>query len=238
MGLNFGKNFTTEWRKKVMRQKKRIFAGLFCAVIALTVSLTACGQSGSLSEGGSSSSSEESGSVSAASTSQAQSLSSPTSKILVAYFSHTGNTRTIANQIHDQAGGDVFEIVPVNPYPSDYNAVVNQARKELDSDYRPELKTKAENMEAYDVIFVGSPCWWGTIAPPVKTFLSQYDFSGKTIIPFDTHEGSGLGNCAQDIKKLCPNANVVMDGLAVRGSDVNNAKNTVSDWLKKVGIAQ
>lgn len=219
-------------------KKKRIFTMLFSAMMILMVSLTACSQSGSSSAGGSSSSSEESSSVSTASASQAQSSSSSASKILVAYFSHTGHTRTIANQVHDQGGGDIFEIVPVNPYPNDYNTLVNQAKKEQNSNYRPELKTKVENIESYNIIFVGSPCWWGTIAPPVETFLTQYDFSGKTIIPFDTHEGSGLGNCAQDIKKLCPKANVVEDGLAVRDSDVNNAKSTVSDWLKKIKVTK
>jgi flavodoxin len=116
-----------------------------------------------------------------------------TKKILVAYFSHSGNTREIANQIHKSADGDIFEIQSVNPYPHDYDAVVEQAKQELKSGHKPALKTKMENIKSYDLGFIGYPIWWGTFPAPVKTFLSEYDFSGKTIVPFCTHEGSGLG---------------------------------------------
>lgn len=138
---------------------------------------------------------------------------------LVAYFSHSGNTRVIANQIHKSVCDDIFEIVTVDPYPSDYDDVVEQARKELREEYRPKLKTKVENMESYNVVFVGYPNWWGTIPMPVATFLSEYDFSGKTIVPFCTHEGSRLGRTVTEIKKLCPRS-TILDGLAVRGRDV------------------
>jgi flavodoxin len=154
---------------------------------------------------------------------------------LVTYFSHSGNTRVIANKIYESVGGDIIEIVAVDPYPQDYNEVVEQARKELTEEYRPELKTKITNMGSYDVIFVGNPNWWGTIPMPVATFLSAYDFSGKTIVPFCTHEGSGIGRCVADIKELCPRS-TVMDGLAVRGRDVKNAQNDVSGWLRKIGM--
>jgi len=105
----------------------------------------------------------------------------------VVYFSRSGNTREIANQIHERVGGDIFEIQPEEPYPSNYDAVVKQAKQELESGYKPKLKAKIENIESYDVIFVGSPIWWGTIPAPVVTFLSEYDLSGKTIVPFCTH---------------------------------------------------
>jgi flavodoxin len=154
---------------------------------------------------------------------------------LSAYFSHSGNTRVIAYQIHKSVGGDIFEIVPVDMYPSDYDEVVEQARKELNKEYRPRLKTKVENIDSYNVVFVGYPCWWGTIPMPVATFLSEYDFSGKTIVPFCTHEGSSLGRSVMDIKKLCPQS-TILDGLAVRGSDVKNAQNEVSEWLREIGM--
>ena len=154
---------------------------------------------------------------------------------LTAYFSHSGNTREIAHQIHEYVGGDVFEIVSVNPYPSDYDAVVEQARKELKKDCRPGLKTKVENMNLYDVVFIGYPNWWGTIPMPVATFLSEYDFSGKTIVPFCTHEGSALGRSVADIKGLCPQS-PILEGLPVRGSDVKNARNKVSGWLRELGM--
>jgi flavodoxin len=169
-------------------------------------------------------------------------LASPTSatgtdknKILVAYFSHSGNTQEIARQIHESIGGDIFEIVAVDPYPRDYDAVVAQARKELDEEYRPRLKTNVKNMEAYNVVFVGHPNWWGTMPMPVATFLSGYDFSGKTIAPFCTHEGSGLGRSVADIKGLCPQSTVT-DGLAVRGGGVRKAQDEVSGWLRGIGM--
>jgi flavodoxin len=160
-----------------------------------------------------------------------------TKKILVAYFSHSGNTREIANQIHKSVGGDIFEIQPVKPYPHDYDAVVQQARQELDSGYKPALKTKIENIKSYDLVFVGYPIWWGTIPAPVKTFLSEYNFSGKTILPFCTHEGSGLGRSVTDISKLCPKS-TVLDGVGIRGSDVKTAQNKVSEWLGKIKITE
>lgn len=156
-------------------------------------------------------------------------------KILVAYFSHSGNTRVIANQIHEKVGGDIFEIVTVNPYPTDYNALVDQAKQEQEENYRPQLKTKVENMDSYDVVFVGYPDWWGTMPMPVFTFLEEYNFSGKTIIPFCTHEGSGLGRSVEDIKKLCPQS-TILNGLAIRGSDVKNAQSDVSKWLHEIGM--
>jgi flavodoxin len=160
-----------------------------------------------------------------------------TKKILVAYFSHSGNTREIANQIHKTVGGDIFEIQSVKPYPHDYDAVVQQARQELDSGYKPALKTKVENINSYDLVFIGYPIWWSTVPAPVKTFLSEYDFSGKTIAPFCTHEGSGLGRSAMDISKLCPKP-TVMDGVAIRGRDVKTARNKVSEWLRKLGMEE
>jgi flavodoxin len=157
-------------------------------------------------------------------------------KILIAYFSHSGNTREIANQIHKLAGGDIFEIKTVTPYPEDYDAVVAQARKEVASDYRPELKTKID-VKPYDVVFIGYPNWCSTVPAPVKTFLAGHDFSGKTVAPFCTHGGGGLGNSVEDISKLCPKA-AVTEALAVSGSTVRTAQGKVSEWLKKIKIAK
>jgi flavodoxin len=160
----------------------------------------------------------------------------PTSKkILVAYFSHSGNTRVIAQYIKEITGADIFEIIPVNQYTTDYNTLVNQAKKEINADYKPALKTKIANIEQYDIIFIGSPNWWSTFAPPVATFMSSYNFSGKTIIPFITHEGSRMGRSVNDLKKLCPKS-IVMNGYDCRGSNVKNARNEVAKWLKEIKI--
>jgi len=156
-------------------------------------------------------------------------------KVLTVYYSHSGNTRECANQIHERAGGDILEIVPLVPYPQDYDAVVEQAKRELKAGHKPVLKTNAENIESYDVIFVGSPNWWNTVAPPIMTFLSQCDLSEKAIFPFITHEGTGLGRSVKDLARLCPNA-TILEGLAVRGKEVKNAQSEVSEWFRKLGM--
>lgn len=158
-------------------------------------------------------------------------------KVLVVYFSHSGNTREMARQIGEATGGELFEIVPAKPYPTAYQAVVDQAKKEVNAGFRPELKTRVEDMSQYDVIFVGSPCWWYTIAPPVATFLASYDFAGKTVVPFMTHEGSRMGHSEEDIRKLCPQS-TVPDGLPVRGGSVKNAQESVNKWVRGLGLAQ
>lgn len=158
-------------------------------------------------------------------------------KILIAYFSHSGNTRKIANQIHKNLESNIFEIQSVDPYPTNYNEVVEKAKQELQSGYQPELKTEVDGTESYEVVFVGYPNWWGTIPRPVATFLSKYDFSGKTIVPFCTHEGSRLGRSVTDITKLCPQS-IVLEGLAVRGREAKNAQNEVSGWLRKIGMTE
>jgi len=156
-------------------------------------------------------------------------------KALVAYFSRTGNTREIASQIHEKVGGDMFEIMTANPYPRDYDECVKQAKQELGKGYRPELKTTVKDIESYDVVFIGYPNWWGTIPMALATFLSKYDLSGKTIVPFCTHGGSRLGRSVTDIAKFCPHS-TVLEGLAIWGSDVKNARNEVSGWLHKLGL--
>ena len=160
-----------------------------------------------------------------------------TKKILVAYFSHSGNTREIANQIHAIVGGDIFEIQSAKPYPDDYHAVVKQAREELASGYKPVLKTKVENIKAYDLVFIGYPNWCSTVPAPVKTFLLEYDFSGKTIAPFCTHGGGGMGRSVTDIAKLCPKS-TLLDSFSILGSDVKTAQSEVSKWLKKIKITK
>ncbi|MDO4582189.1 MAG: flavodoxin [Bacillota bacterium] len=152
------------------------------------------------------------------------------SGILIAYFSKTGNTQTIANMLAGQTGGDLFKVETVVPYPDDYNQTVDIAREEQDNDARPELATHVDNMEQYDIIFLGYPNWWGTMPQAMFTFLEEYDFSGKTIIPFCTHGGSALGRSEGDIADLAPDA-TLLEGLAVSGSRVDNAQDTVAEWL-------
>lgn len=157
-------------------------------------------------------------------------------KILIVYFSHSGNTKVAAEYIREATGGDLFEIKPVNDYPADYNTVVEQAKKEINAGYKPELKDKVSGIEKYDVIFVGSPNWWSTIAPPVATFLSSYDLKGKTIVPFITHGGGGFGHSVADIKKLCPGSDV-QNGYACSGISVRNSRNEIFKWVRGLNLS-
>lgn len=156
-------------------------------------------------------------------------------KILIVLYSLTGNTMTIAKQIQSITGGKIFEVVPITPYPEDHQATTEQAKTEISEGFKPELKAKLDNIKDYDTILVGSPCWWATMAPPLATFLSQHDFTGKTLIPFMTHEGSGLGRYVEDLRKLCPTA-TILDGKAFRGGSVNSAQTEVSTWLQTINV--
>lgn len=152
------------------------------------------------------------------------------SNMLVIYYSHSGNTRIMANQIKKLTGADIFEAVPQKAYPTDYNACVDQAKKEIDADFRPALQSDID-ITNYDIIFVGSPNWWATIAPPISTILGSKDFSGKTIVPFMTHGGSRMGHAETDIRKLCPKAKM-LTALPIRGKSVDSAKPEVASWLR------
>jgi flavodoxin len=155
--------------------------------------------------------------------------------ILIAYFSRSGNTRKIASLIHQEVGGTIHEIQPEVPYPNSYDAVVDQAKKEIQAGYKPALQSTLDHIESYDTIFVGSPNWWSTIAPPVATFLSEYDLSGKTIVPFCTHGGGGLGRIGEDIAKLCTQS-TILSSFEIYGSGTGNAQAKVSAWLREVGM--
>lgn len=158
-------------------------------------------------------------------------------KILVAYFSKTNNTRTIAEIVQSRLGSEAFHVTTQKPYPEDYRETTRVARIELDNNERPALAASPtiEEMQQFDVIFLGYPNWWGTIPMALFTFLEQYDLTGKTIVPFCTHEGSGLGRGPSDIAKLCPGS-THLQGLAVRGSSVSRAQGDVDAWLRQLGF--
>ena len=158
-----------------------------------------------------------------------------TGKILVLYFSQSGNTEAVANIIHNEVGGDIVKLETEQTYPSDYNELVDYAQKEQKQNARPELKTKIRNIDQYDTIFLGYPNWWGDMPMPIYTFLDNYDLSGKTIAPFITHGGSGLSGTPNKIQKEEPNATVT-DGLSVSGSNAKNSQSTVKNWLSEIGF--
>jgi flavodoxin len=158
-------------------------------------------------------------------------------KILTVFYSRTGNTRNMARQIHALVGGDIVELETVHPYPDEHRATVEQAKKEQEANFYPPLKVTVEDISSYDVIFVGSPAWWYTFASPVRGFLAQHDFSGKKLAPFITHKGAGLGKSIDDMKLLCPGA-FILEGLAVRGSRVDQAQTEIIPWLRRIGAQQ
>lgn len=156
-------------------------------------------------------------------------------KILVVYYSWSGNTRQMANYIKEATGADVFELVPQKAYTKDYNQCCDDAKREIKAGYKPALKAMPQDVSKYDVIFVGSPCWWSTIAPPVYTFLTSFDLSGKTIVPFMTHGGSGFGKTISDLKKYCPKS-TFLDGKAIYGESIGTAQEEVNEWIKAIGL--
>ncbi len=153
-------------------------------------------------------------------------------KILVAYYSHSGNTKKVAELIHSQLGGDVFEIVPTKAYPNDYNSLVQVGKQEKEQNIYPEINENGD-LTAYDTIFVGTPVWWYTMAGPLKTFLKENDFAGKTIVPFCTHGGGGASNTYSDIKKLAPAADV-LEGYTSYEDSANEVE--VKKWIDGLGL--
>lgn len=156
-----------------------------------------------------------------------------TKKILIVYFSYTGNTRRLAKLIQAQTGGDLFEIEVLKPYPKDYNTTVSQGQREVRAKYKPAIKIQIPDMERYDIVFVGSPIWWFTFAPAVSTFLSENKFAGKTIVPFLTHGGYGIGSSIPEMQALCPQAHIVK-GWECEGSRIEEMKDRIAAWCKKI----
>lgn len=142
-----------------------------------------------------------------------------------------GNTEIIAEMIQQTAGGDLFEVDTAKKYPEDYYACIEEAKQELRAQARPELKGYVENLTDYDTIFLGYPNWWGTMPMVMCTFLEHHDFAGKTVVPFCTNEGSGMGSSEKDVRKLCQGA-TVLSGLAIHGAEAAQAKEKVEAWLK------
>ena len=168
------------------------------------------------------------------------------SKTLIVYFSRTGynypnqwleigHTARVAGYIADLTGGERFEIIPVVPYPDNYQETVAIARTELNQNARPAIKDKIEDIDKYDTIFIGSPIWHGAVPMIIRTFYESYNLTGKTLIPFTTHAGSGLGDSERLARSYFPN-NTVLDGLAVQGTNSANARGDVERWLNRIGV--
>ena len=169
-----------------------------------------------------------SGSISGAGTQHT--VASGDGKTLIAYFSWGGNTKGVDEEIRRQTGADLFEITMVNPYSTDYNTVLDEAQRDQNAQARPALAMHVENMEQYDVVMIGYPNWWASIPMPVASFLEEYDFSGKTIIPFCSHGGGRFGQSLTAIAKLVPEA-AMGEALSVHYSGGSELSADVTEWL-------
>tara|TARA_R100000935_G_scaffold3137_5_gene8291 strand:- start:3021 stop:3656 length:636 start_codon:yes stop_codon:yes gene_type:complete len=171
-------------------------------------------------------------------------------KTLIVYLSRTNNTKAVAELIQSKVGGDLVELQLQNPYPENYPEIVDQVDRENENAYLPPLMTEIKELNQYDTIFLGFPTWDMQLPPPMKSFLHQYDLSGKTVIPFNTNGGYGLGSSIQQIEELCPECNVLeafstrggleRDGiyLAIEGERREEVRSQVNDWLRKIGLIQ
>ena len=144
-----------------------------------------------------------------------------------------GNTETVAEFIQKAVGGDLFEVETVKSYADDYYECCDEAKKELHSQARPELKKYIDSIEEYNNVFICGPCWWGTFPMAIFTQLEKLDWNGKNVMAVMTHEGSGLGSCERDLQKICAGA-AFGKGLAVHGADASKSESTVVSWAKKV----
>lgn len=167
---------------------------------------------------------------------------------LIVYLSRTNNTKAIAEIIHQKVGGTLVALELEAPYPADYRATVQQVVRENETGYLPTLKTKIDRIEQYDFVFLGFPTWGMQLPPPVKSFLHRYNLKGKTVIPFNTNGGYGVGSSFETVKELCPQSTILqgfttrggteIDGhnLVIKEGKAEEARNEVENWLKTLGM--
>jgi len=169
-------------------------------------------------------------------------------RVLIVYLSRTNNTKAIAEIIHANVGGRLVALELEKPYPADYKTTVDQVASENERGYLPALKTKIDDIEKYDTVFIGFPTWGMKLPPPVKSFLKKYNLGGKTLIPFNTNAGYGVGSSFETIKELCPDSKILKgfemqggiekDGkfLVIKGAEQEEAKIKVKKWLIEQSI--
>lgn len=169
-------------------------------------------------------------------------------KILIVYLSRTNNTKALAEIIHKLVGGTLIALELEKPYPQNYQATVQQVVHENETGFLPPLRTKIDRIQQYDVVFVGFPTWGMQLPPPMKSFLHQYNLKGKTVIPFNSNGGYGIGSSFQTVAELCPNSNVLegfttrggseRDGqlLVIQGARAKEAETAIQAWLRKLKL--
>lgn len=177
-----------------------------------------------------------------------QNQSIDTDQILIVYLSRTSNTKTIAEIIQKNIGGKLVALELVNPYPADYRATVQQVVEENETGFLPPLKTKIENIRQYKMIFIGFPTWGMKLPPPMKSFLHENNLSGKTVIPFNTNDGYGIGSSFETVRALCKNCDI-KEGFSIQGGrnkdgnprlleneNKRDAETKVKKWLRDINL--
>lgn len=169
-------------------------------------------------------------------------------KILIVYLSRTNNTKAVAEMIQKKVGGKLVALELEKPYPENYRTTVQQVVRENETGFLPPLKTKIDSIEKYDVIFIGFPTWAMKMPPPIKSFLHQYDLSKKTVIPFNTNAGYGVGSGFDTVRELCPNSKVLegysteggieRDGISfvMKGEKEKQVQDELTKWLKRINV--
>jgi len=220
--------------------RKRIIA-FISAIVVILVAVVGY----NLYSGSRSSSESASSTAKTSKTATTKSTSSKKNgKILVVYFSRkdgvsggplkVGHTKVVADYIQKHTGADEYEIKSATAYPKGYQATADKAQKEQEDNARPKIKGTLPDVSKYDTVFIGAPVWWGEYPMIVRTFMDKVDLSNKTVIPFTTHMGSGLGNTQEQLEEQYPNAKV-RDGLGVEGTQASKSQGDVDQWLNKLG---
>ena len=215
-------------------------------VLAMTLSLAACGSSGNQEStpeppaSGSGSTTEETPAPTGTETPAEEPSEEPaesemsttgdSSSVLIAYFSWSGNTEQVAQIIQQETGGDLFEIAPATAYTDDYNELLDIAQQEQSDNARPELAGQVENWEQYDTVFVGYPNWWSDAPMAVYTFVESYDWDGKTLVPFNTSASGGFGRSLSGLEKSASGA-VILEGISFTERTLGDAQSEVTAWL-------
>lgn len=156
-------------------------------------------------------------------------------RILITYYSHSGNTQEVSSMIQNEVGGTIEEIFTVKNYPATYDDLLPVAQQEKDNQERPELAKNARDPKDFDIIYLGFPVWCDTMPMAVYTYLEQYDTAGKTIVPFATSSAGDFGESIDDIKRLCPDA-TILEPLMIKEADLTDANKQVHDWLDTLGM--
>jgi flavodoxin len=172
------------------------------------------------------------------------------SKILIVYLSRANNTEAVAEMIQDFVGGDMVELQLEDPYPENYREIVDQVDRENETGYLPPLKTEIENIQGYDTVFLGFPTWDMQLPPPMKSFLNKYDLGGKTVIPFNTNGGYGIGSSFNTVETLCQDCNI-LEGYSTKGGverdeiyfvmegeKRRDVQAEIEKWLQRIGVTQ